>query len=93
MGLRLTGLVGISVFRVKRLLAYSAADGRCGTLAMVLAPIFALLVVNTLLSANPAWANAAMSFVWAYAIAYVVARFPSSDAEPVTVPYSTAPDR
>ena len=44
-----------------------------------LAPIFALLVVNTLLSANPAWANAAMPFVWAYTIAYVVARFPSSD--------------
>jgi hypothetical protein len=91
MGLRLTGLAVISVFRIKRLLA--AADRRCGTLAMVLAPIFALLVVNTLLSANPAWANAAMPFVWAYAIAYVVARFPSSDGEPVTVPYSTAPDR
>ena len=84
-GADIVALVG--VFHIKRLLAYSAADGRCGALAMVLAPIFALLVVNTLLSANPAWANAAMPFVWAYAIAYVVARFPSSDREPVTVPH------
>ena len=90
-GADIVALVG--VFHIKRLLAYSAADGRCGALAMVLAPIFALLVVNTLLSANPAWANAAMPFVWAYAIAYIVARFPSSDGEPVTVQHSAVPDR
>ena len=87
-GADIVALVGI--FHIRRLLAYSAADGRCGALAMVLAPIAALLVVNTLFSANPAWANAAMPFVWAYAIAYVVARFPSSDA---TVAHSSAPGR
>jgi hypothetical protein len=74
--------------------SYDLASASSATpIAMVQAPIFALLVVNTLLSPNPAWANAAMPFVWAYAIAYVVARFPSSDAKPVTVPHSGAPDR
>ena len=87
-GADIVALVG--VFHIKRLLAYSGEDGRCGALAMVLAPIAALLVVNTLLSANPAWANAAMPFVWAYAIAYVVARFPPSEA---TVAHSSAPAR
>jgi hypothetical protein len=83
----------VGVFHIKRLLVCSTADARCGALAMVLALIFALLVVNTLLSANPAWANAAMPFVWAYAIAYDVARFPSAQTEPVIVPHSGAPDR
>jgi hypothetical protein len=90
-GADIVALVG--VFHIKRLLTFSAADAGCAALAMVLAPILALLVVNTLLNANPAWANAAMPFIWAYAIAYVVARFPPSDGEPVTVPHSSAPAR
>jgi hypothetical protein len=74
-GADLVALVG--VFHLGRLVRYATADGRMTAVLILLAPTTALLVANTLLTGDPAWSNPAMPFVWAFAIAYVVARFPA----------------
>lgn len=73
-GADLVALVGI--FHIRRLIHYASADDRLRGVLVVLAPAAALLCVNTLLSANQGWSNPAIPFVWAFAIAYVVGRFP-----------------
>jgi hypothetical protein len=71
----------VGIFHVRRLFNYASADDRLSGVLIVLAPAAALLCVNTLLSANPGWSNPAMPFVWAFAIAYVVGRFPTPGAK------------
>ena len=59
------------VFHVRRMLAYARADQRITDHLVVLVPIAALFVVNSLLTSNGYWLNPLLPFVYSYAIAYV----------------------
>ena len=92
-GADIVALVG--VFHLRRLIAYATVDGRMSMLLIVLVPTSALLLANTMLSSDPAWSNPAMPFIWAFAIAYVVGRFPrkSSGEEAKAPPTEHPPPR
>ena len=68
-GAGIVGLIGI--FHVRRMLQFARADGRLGVHLTAILPIFALLLLNTLLTHNSYWLNPMIAFAYAYAIAYV----------------------
>jgi hypothetical protein len=77
-GADIVALIGL--FHLRRLVTFARADGRMATLLIVLTPATALLVANSLLTSNQPWSNPALPFLWAFAIAYVVGRFPATSS-------------
>lgn len=73
----------IGIFSLKRLVSLHVAHGRGGELSVVFVPVVCMLAASTLLSANQFTHVPLLSFVFAYAVAYVTARFPEAtrDAE------------
>jgi hypothetical protein len=69
-----TGLLGlIGVFHLPRMLRWSRTGPTYpATMSVVLSTV-ALLIINALMTANPAGLNPTLVFVYAYAIAYVAA--------------------
>lgn len=94
-----TGIVGlIGLFHIKRMLKFHSMDGNLGPLLLILVPAALLFVINTVMTANHHWYNPALVYIYAYAIAAVVARFPktaleASGADHPTFALSTAPTR
>ncbi|NJO34588.1 MAG: hypothetical protein HC869_17105 [Rhodospirillales bacterium] len=62
-------------FYVRRMVAYARADQRLIDHLVVLVPIAALFIINTLLTSNVYWLNPLLPFVYSYAIAYVASGF------------------
>ena len=69
----------IGIFSLRRLVSLHLAHGRGGELSVVFLPVVCMLAASTLLSANQFTHVPLLSFVFAYAVAYVTARFPESD--------------
>ena len=66
------GLIAlIGVFHVPAMLRFARADDRLGLHLLVLVPIVALLLANTLFTANAFWLNPLLPVLYAYAIATV----------------------
>jgi uncharacterized membrane protein len=67
-----TGLIGlVGLLHVPRMVRWSRCEQTRSAMIGVLVCTGALLVVNTLLTANPAGLNPTLAFVFAFAIAYV----------------------
>ena len=68
------GLIALfGLFHLPALVRYSRADGRLRDLGVVVWPIVALFIVNSLLTSNSFWLNPLLPFLYSYAIAYVAA--------------------
>ncbi|MFM9850002.1 MAG: hypothetical protein ACKVP3_22955 [Hyphomicrobiaceae bacterium] len=63
------------VFYVRRMIAYARADLRIADHLIMLVPIAALFIVNTLFTSNAYWLNPILPFIYCYAIAYVASGF------------------
>ena len=61
----------LGVFHLASTVRFAHAQNRLRDHMLVLAPIAALFVLNTLCTANGFWLNPLLPFVYAYAIAYV----------------------
>lgn len=68
-GAGLVALIGI--FAIRNMFRFASADGRRSEHLLVILPIYALFVVNTLFTDNTYWLNPLLPFVYAHAIAYV----------------------
>lgn len=78
-------VVGVlGVFHVARMVRLHAATGRLGLLLIVLVPVAALFVANTLITANHHWSNPGLPFLYAYAFSSVVAWFHTARPGSVT---------
>jgi hypothetical protein len=66
------GVVALfGLFHVYRALVYARVEKRLADLLVIVLPIVALFIVNTLLTGNAHWLNPMLPFVYCYAIAYV----------------------
>ena len=66
------GVVALfGLFHVYRAFAYARVEKRLADLLVIVLPIVALFIVNTLLTGNAHWLNPMLPFVYCYAIAYV----------------------